>query len=109
MPKDAPNQSPELNPVIHPINRLRICATLYSAGATDSRQMKYSTLAELTELPADTLSKQLKHLEGCGYISRAREYGSTRAKDTVWVTLTEAGAQAYVQHVEALNAMTEGL
>ena len=109
MPKDAPNQSPELDPVIHPIKRLKICATLYSAGATGDRQMKYSTLAELTELPADTLSKQLKHLEGCGYISRAREYGSTRAKDTVWVTLTEAGAQAYVQHVKALRAMTEGL
>ncbi|MFG6303892.1 helix-turn-helix domain-containing protein [Corynebacterium aurimucosum] len=109
MPKDAPNQSPELDPVIHPINRLRICATLYSAGATDGRQMKYSKLAELTELPADTLSKQLKHLEDHGYISRTREYGSTRAKDAVWVALTEAGAQAYAQHVEALKAMTEGL
>ncbi|WP_339017501.1 transcriptional regulator [Corynebacterium hesseae] len=109
MPKEAPNQSPELDPVIHPINRLRICATLYSAGATDGRQMKYSKLAELTELPADTLSKQLKHLEERGYISRTREYGSTRAKDAVWVALTEAGAQAYVQHVEALKAMTEGL
>ncbi|MGV0369459.1 transcriptional regulator [Corynebacterium aurimucosum] len=109
MSREAPNQSPELDPVIHPINRLRICATLHSAGATDGRQMKYSTLAELTELPADTLSKQLKHLEDRGYISRAREYGSTRAKDTVWVTLTEAGTQAYVQHVEALKAMTGGL
>ena len=109
MSREAPNQSSELDPVIHPINRLRICATLYSAGATDGRQMKYSTLAELTELPADTLSKQLKHLEDRGYIIRAREYGSTRAKDTVWVTLTEAGTQAYVQHVEALKAMTGGL
>lgn len=109
MSKETSSQAPELDPVIHPINRLRICATLYSAGATDGRQMKYSTLAELTELPADTLSKQLKHLEDRGYISRAREYGSTRAKDAVWVTLTEAGAQAYVQHVEALKAMTEGL
>lgn len=109
MSKEASSQAPELDPVIHPINRLRICATLYSAGATDGRQMKYSTLAELTELPADTLSKQLKHLEDRGYISRAREYGSTRAKDAVWVTLTEAGAQAYAQHVEALKAMTEGL
>ncbi len=109
MSREAPNQPPELAPVIHPINRLRICATLYSAGATDGRQMKYSTLAELTELPADTLSKQLKHLEDRGYIIRAREYGSTRAKDTVWVTLTEAGTQAYVQHVEALKAMTGGL
>ena len=109
MSREAPNQSPELDPVIHPINRLRICATLYSAGATDGRQMKYSTLAELTELPADTLSKQLKHLEDRGYISRTREYGSTRAKDAVWVALTETGTRAYVQHVEALKAMTERL
>ena len=109
MPRNESDQAFELDPVIHPINRLRICATLYSAGATDSRQMKYSTLAELTELPADTLSKQLKYLEDHGYISRTREYGSTRAKDAVWVALTEAGAQAYVQHVEALKAMTEGL
>ncbi|MHA7726330.1 transcriptional regulator [Corynebacterium hesseae] len=109
MSRQASHQPPELDPVIHPINRLKICATLYSAGATEGRQMKYGQLAELTELPADTLSKQLKHLEDHGYISRTREYGSIRAKDAVWVTLTEEGAQAYVQHVEALKAMTEGL
>ena len=109
MSRQASHQVPELDPIIHPINRLKICATLFSAGATEGRQMKYGQLAELTELPADTLSKQLKHLEDHGYASRTREYGSTRAKDAVWVTLTEAGAQAYVQHVEALKAMTAGL
>ncbi|KKO80372.1 transcriptional regulator [Corynebacterium sp. HMSC062A03] len=109
MSRQTSHQTPELDPVIHPINRLKICAMLFSAGATDGRQMKYSTLAELTELPADTLSKQLKHLEDRGYISRTREYGSTRAKDTVWVTLTTAGTHAYIRHVEALKAMTKGL
>lgn len=109
MSRKASHQPPELDPVIHPINRIKICATLFSAGATEGRQMKYGQLAELTELPADTLSKQLKHLGDHGYVSRTREYGSTRAKDAVWVTLTEAGAQAYAQHVEALKAMTEGL
>lgn len=109
MPKESTHRPAELDPIIHPINRLKICATLFSAGATDGRQMKYSLLADLTELPADTLSKQLKHLEDNGYVSRTREYGSTRAKDAVWVTLTETGTQAYVQHVEALKAMTQGL
>lgn len=109
MPKESTRRPAELDPVIHPINRLKICATLFSAGATDGRQMKYSLLADLTELPADTLSKQLKHLEDNGYVSRTREYGSTRAKDAVWVTLTKTGAQAYAQHVEALKAMTQGL
>ncbi|ACP32743.1 MarR family transcriptional regulator [Corynebacterium aurimucosum] len=109
MSKETPNQSPDLDPVIHPINCLRICAALYSTGATAGRQMKHSKLAEFSELPADTLSKQLKHLEGHDFISRTREYGSTRAKDAVWVALTEAGTQAYVQHVQTLKAMVEGL
>ena len=109
MSKESTHHPAELDPSIHPINRLKICATLFSAGATAGLQMKYSLLADLTELPADTLSKQLKHLENNGYVSRTREYGSTRAKDTVWVTLTEAGTRAYTQHVEALKAMTKGL
>lgn len=104
MPKEAPDQSPELDPVFHPINRLRICATLYSTGATGARQKWYSKLAEFTELPANTLSKQPKHLEDHYYVSRTREYGSTRARNAVWVALTEAGTQAYVQHVRALKA-----
>lgn len=109
MPKKHEDRPPVLDPVIHPINRLKICATLFSAGATVGRQMKYATLSELTELPADTLSKQLKHLEDHGYVSRTREYGSTRAKDSVWVALTDSGTRAYTEHVEALKAMTEGL
>lgn len=109
MSRQASHQTPELDPAIHPINRLKICAILFSAGATEGRQMKYGQLAALTELPADTLSKQLKHLEGHGYVSRTREYGSSRAKDAVWVTLTETGADAYTRHVLALKAMTEGL
>ena len=108
MSKESTHQSAKLDPVIHPINRLKICATLFHSGATGGRQMKYAVLAELTELPADTLSKQLKHLEDSGYISRTREYGSTRAKDAVWVALTNTGTQAYAQHVAALKAMTEG-
>ncbi|MCQ9677115.1 transcriptional regulator [Corynebacterium sp. BF-R-2] len=109
MPEQPAQHSAKLDPVIHPINRLKICATLFSAGATNGRQMKYSLLAEFTELPADTLSKQLKHLDDNGYTTRTREYGSTRAKDAVWVALTETGTQAYTQHVKALKAMTEGL
>ena len=108
MSKDPSPRPAELDPVIHPINRLKICATLFHSGVTGGRQMKYAVLAELTELPADTLSKQLKHLEDSAYISRTREYGSTRAKDAVWVALTQTGTEAYAQHVAALKAMTEG-
>lgn len=95
----------EFNPVIHPVNRLRICASLYAAGASDreGHEMKFAVLRELTGLSAATLSKQLGTLESHGYISRHREYGSARAKDAVWVALTAQGQLAFDSHLAALR------
>lgn len=103
-----PQLNPQLDPVIHPINRLRICAALKAGGATEGdvrREMKFAHLRELTDLSDATLSKQLTALEEHGYITRFREYGSSRAKDTVWVTLTGAGLAAYDAHIEALRQL----
>ena len=102
----------QLDPVIHPVGRLKICAALSAAGATEGDvryEMRFAHLREVTGLSDTTLSKQLSALEEHGYITRFREYGSTRAKDSVWVALTDSGTQAYTEHVEALKAMTEGL
>lgn len=99
-----------IDPVIHPLNRLKICAALRAGGATEGkerREMKFARLRELTDLSDATLSKQLTVLEEHGYISRFREYGSSRAKDTVWVTLTQAGEKALEGHLEALNRYAE--
>lgn len=41
------------------------------------------------------------------FSSRFREYGSSRAKDTVWVTLTKEGERALEGHLEALNRYAE--
>ncbi|AWB84560.1 transcriptional regulator [Corynebacterium liangguodongii] len=95
-----------LDTVIHPINRLKICAALSAGGATEGElryEMRFSRLRELTKLSDATLSKQLTALEEHGYITRFREYGSTRAKDTVWVTLTKKGKEAFDSHVAALR------
>ena len=97
-----------LDPVIHPITRLKICAALAAGGATEGatrREMRFAHLRDLVDVSDATLSKQLAALEEHGYITRFREYGASRAKDTVWVTLTEAGHKAYVGHVEALRAI----
>jgi len=99
-----------IDPVIHPLNRLKICAALRAGGATEKgtrREMKFSRLRDITELSDATLSKQLTVLEEHGYVSRFREYGSSRAKDTVWVTLTRAGEEALEGHLEALNRYAE--
>nr|WP_230208537.1 transcriptional regulator [Corynebacterium bouchesdurhonense] len=103
-----PQLDPQLDPVIHPINRLRICAALKAGGATEGtvrKEMRFAHLRELTDLSDATLSKQLTVLEEHGYITRFREYGSSRAKDTVWVTLTGDGLAAYNAHLEALRQL----
>lgn len=99
--------TPALNAVIHPLPRLRICAALRGAGATETaerrNEMRFSSLRDAAGLSDSALSKHLSVLEQAGYITRFREYGATRAKDTVWVTLTEAGTKAYEDHLAALR------
>lgn len=103
--------SAELDPVIHPVNRLRICAALKSAGAVDAhgshRQMRFAALCDLVGISDATLSKQLGVLESHGYISRHREYGSSRAGDTVWVRLTGTGSSALSRHLRALRTIAD--
>lgn len=97
-----------IDPAIHPINRLRICVALMAAGATEAenrpdREMKFSVLRDFVGLGDATLSKQLGALESKGYIARHREYGSSRAKDNVWVSLTRQGVRALEGHLAALG------
>lgn len=92
------------DPVIHPLPRLAICATLYGARAFEGcNEMRFSRLAQATQLSVSALSKHLSHLEKAGYLSKFREIGSTRAKDVLWLQLTDAGHQAYLAHMEALR------
>lgn len=106
-----PAVSPEFNSVIHPVNRLKICAALNAAGAVEgdlAYEMRFASLRDAVDLSDASLSKQLKALEEAGYISRSREYGITRAKDVVWVALTQAGKQAFDAHLAALREIAEG-
>lgn len=102
-----------IDPIIHPINRLRICAALNAAGAIQaapkgtSFEMKFSRLREVTELSDTALSKQLAALEHAGYVTKYRQYGSSRAKDNVWVMLTLEGKKAFAQHLQALREIAE--
>ncbi|WP_257183309.1 transcriptional regulator [Corynebacterium cystitidis] len=95
-----------IDPVIHPINRLKICAALNAAGAVEGDvryEMRFSALRDAVEVSDATLSKQLGALEEAGYITRSREYGASRAKDIVWVTLTTKGKEAFDGHIAALR------
>ena len=115
-PGSAPGANPgptaSIDPVIHPLSRLQICAALYHSNAietaTGRQEMRFSALKETVNLSDSALSKQLSALEEHGYITRFREYGSSRGKDTVWVTLTAAGVRAFEGHVAALQQIAKG-
>ncbi|WP_291313640.1 transcriptional regulator [Corynebacterium sp. UBA2622] len=100
-----------LDSVIHPVALLKICAALNAAGATEGEtryEMRFRRLRDLTGLSDASLSKHLAVLEDSGYVTRFREYGSTRAKGTVWVTLTAQVKEAFEAHVAALRQLVEG-
>lgn len=97
-----------LDPIIHPLNRFKICAVLSRYGAFAGpvrREMRYAALREATGLSEATLSKHLSALQDAAYIEKFREYGATRAKDTVWVMLTESGKSAFDGHLAALKEL----
>ena len=65
-----------LDPVIHPLSRLRVCAALRSVGAVQGRaQMRFAELREAVGTSDSALSKQLTALEREGYVRRRCSYG----------------------------------
>lgn len=71
--------------------------------------MKFAVLRGLVNLSDATLSKQLGALHAAGYLSRHREYGRNRNKDTVRVPLTAHGIHAVEDHLQALQHIAGGL
>lgn len=89
---------PALDPVIHPIPRLRICALLDPVT-----EEEFSTLRDLLGTTDSALSKQLTTLADAGYVAQRRAARGGRSR--VWVALTASGRRAFRQHLEALTAL----
>lgn len=89
--------TPELDPVIHPTHRLRICAMLAAGGTVDLAVVK-----ERLDLSPSALSKQVAALVDAGYVRQGRPREDGRR---VWLSLTSEGTKAYKAHVAALRAI----
>ena len=100
MPQGESRGEPALDPVIHPIPRLRICALL--APVTEE---EFSTLRELMQTTDSALSKQLATLADAGYVGQRRAARGGRSR--VWVALTDSGRRAFRRHLQALNALAD--
>ena len=85
----------ELDPIIHPTHRLRICAMLV-AGST----VELSVVKDHLQLSPSALSKQVAALVDAGYVKQDRLGTDTRR---VWLSMTRQGLKAYHGHVAALR------
>ena len=88
-----------LDPLIHPTNRLRICAALAAA-----HRVEFSTVQEAVGLSASALSKQVHTLTDAGYVATSRDALDSRR---VWLRLTPTGRTAYRAHLAALQAIID--
>lgn len=85
----------QLDPVIHPTHRLKVCAML-DVGTT----IEMAALRDALGVSASVLSKQIAALVDAGYVSQKRSHVDSRR---VWVSLTTSGSRAYRGHVAALR------
>lgn len=85
----------DLDPVIHPAHRLRICVLL-AAGTT----LELAIVKEHSGLSASALSKQVAALVDAGYVDQQRSRTDSRR---MWLSLTKEGRAAYRRHVAALR------
>lgn len=92
------SQELALNEVIHAPNRLRICAFL-----SGIKSAEFSVLRDMLGVADSVTSKQLKVLEGAGYVTLTKVYSQGRIK--TWAALTKNGRSAYTNHVKALKAL----
>jgi DNA-binding MarR family transcriptional regulator len=109
-----------LNPLIHAPVRLQICAIL---STTD--EAEFALVREETGVSESVLSKQVKLLADAAYVKvrkasfaeaglvfDARRLGAAKAhKATIssrlrtWLSLTDAGRQAFATHMRALTRL----
>lgn len=90
--------SVRFDPVIHPEQRLRICAFLLP-----NEEVAFSVIREALGMSESAMSRQVKILVEAGYVSVTREIGVPRPRS--WVALTPEGRRAMKGHLQALRQM----
>jgi DNA-binding MarR family transcriptional regulator len=91
-----------LDPLIHEIARLRICAALAATTAIEAQ-----TLSQANGLSESALSKHLRRLADAGYITQDRGKPRGPGRPRTWVSLTELGRTAYARHLAALQRLAQ--
>lgn len=90
----------DLDPIIHPLQRLRICALLEPVT-----EEEFTTIRDLIGISDSALSKQISTLVDAGYVEQRRATKAGRRR--LWLRLTAEGRVALLRHVAALRAIVE--
>ena len=95
---DSEGGSAGFNDLIHPRQRLMICA-----ASDQAKEIRFDLLAKALDMSAPTLSKHLAKLEEGQYVATRRDSADSRRQ---WVELTPTEKSAFARHVAALRELT---
>ncbi|WP_406502914.1 transcriptional regulator [Streptomyces sp. NBC_00212] len=90
-----------LDPVIHHLPKLSICALL----AAGPQWVEFRTVREATGLSDSMVSKHSRALEDVGYIEVRK--GGVGRRPRTWFRMTPLGQARYGGHVAALQQMLQ--
>ncbi|MBL6280296.1 transcriptional regulator [Micromonospora fiedleri] len=88
--------------VIHPLNRLQICAMLSRVES-----LSFATIRDTLAVSDSVLSKQLKVLQEAGYVTLRKESFNSRIH--AWVALTPLGRTVFTAHMAELCRVADGV
>ena len=90
-----------LDPVIHPLPRLSICAIL----AAGPQWVEFRVVRETTGLSDSMVSKHARALEDVGYVEVRK--GAVGRRPRTWFRLTPLGRARYREHVVQLRKLVD--
>ncbi len=90
-----------LDPVIHPLPRLSICAIL----AAGPQWLEFRTVRETTGLSDSMVSKHARALEDVGYLEVRK--GAVGRRPRTWFRLTTFGRVRYREHLAQLRKLVD--
>ena len=92
----------ELDPNVIAPARLKLLVTLTAVS-----EVEFSIVRDALDVSDSVLSKHLAALEDVRYVKRRK--GVHRGRRTTWISLTPDGRAALGTHIDALQALIDGV
>jgi DNA-binding MarR family transcriptional regulator len=89
---------PGLDPVIHAVGRLQICAVL---SAVD--EAEFAVVRDAVGASDSVISKHVRLLEEAGYVAVRKATVASRQR--TWLSLTRPGRRAFAAHMRELTRL----